>query len=58
MNEQNPFFTRYNTPHQTIPFNLIRNEHYEPAMMEGMRIQDEEINHIIDNPEPQPLKIQ
>ncbi|MBP3715310.1 MAG: M3 family metallopeptidase [Phocaeicola sp.] len=52
MNEQNPFFTRYNTPHQTIPFNLIRNEHYEPAMMEGMRIQDEEINHIIDNPEP------
>ena len=52
MNEQNPFFTRYNTPHQTIPFNLIRNEHYEPAMMEGMRKQDEEINHIIDNPEP------
>lgn len=51
MNEQNPFFTRYNTPHQTIPFNLIRNEHYEPAMMEGMRIQDEEISHIIDNPE-------
>lgn len=52
MNEQNPFFTRYNTPHQTIPFNLIRNEHYEPAMMEGMRKQDEEISHIIDNPEP------
>ena len=52
MNEQNPFFTRYNTPHQTIPFNLIRNEHYEPAMMEGIRKQDEEISHIIDNPEP------
>ena len=52
MNEQNPFFTRYNTPHQTIPFNFIRNEHYEPAMMEGMRKQDEEISHIIDNPEP------
>ena len=52
MNEQNPFFTRYNTPHQTIPFNLIRNEHYEPAMMEGMRKQDEEISHIIDNPGP------
>ena len=52
MNEQNPFFTRYNTPHQTIPFNLIQNEHYEPAMMEGMRKQDEEISHIIDNPEP------
>ena len=52
MNEQNPFFTRYNTPHQTIPFNLIRNEHYEPAMMVGMRKQDEEISHIIDNPEP------
>ena len=52
MNEQNPFFTRYNTPHQTIPFNLIRNEHYEPAMMEGLRKQDEEISHIIDNPGP------
>ena len=52
MNEQNPFLTKYETPHQTTPFNLIRNEHFEPAMMEGMKRQNEEIDHIIQNPEP------
>lgn len=52
MNEQNPFLTKYETPHQTTPFNLIRNEHFEPAMMEGMKHQNEEIDHIIQNPEP------
>ncbi len=52
MNEQNPFLTKYETPHQTTPFNLIRNEHFEPAIMEGMKRQNEEIDHIIQNPEP------
>lgn len=52
MNEQNPFLTKYDTPHQTTPFDRIRNEHFEPAMLEGMKKQDEEINLMLQNPEP------
>ena len=28
----NPFLNRYDTPHGTVPFHLIRPEHYEPAI--------------------------
>ncbi|MCE2615665.1 M3 family metallopeptidase [Phocaeicola oris] len=51
MSEQNPFLTIYQTPHQTVPFNLIKVEHYEPAMREGMKREEDEINAIINNPE-------
>lgn len=47
---QNPFFTVYHTPRHTVPFNLIRTEHYEPAIHEGIKMQEEEINAIIQNP--------
>ena len=47
---QNPFFTVYHTPRHTVPFNLIRTEHYEPAINEGIKMQEEEINAIIQNP--------
>ena len=46
----NPFLNRYDTPHGTVPFHLIRPEHYEPAVKEGMRREDEEIKAITDNP--------
>ena len=49
---QNPFLHTYHTPHQTTPFNLIQLSDYEPAIREGMRIEDEEIKAITDNPEP------
>ncbi len=47
----NPFFGTYNTPHGTVPFDQIKLEHYEPAIVEGMAQQKAEIEAIINNPE-------
>lgn len=43
----NPFFTTY----EYIPFDQIKNEHYEPAMMKGMEEEDKEIEAIVSNPD-------
>ena len=48
---QNPFLTAYHTPHQTVPFHLIKVEHYEPAIHQGMEEHNREIDAIINNPE-------
>lgn len=48
---KNPFLNPYNTPHGTAPFHHIKIEHYEPAIMEGMKEQNEEIDAIVNNPE-------
>ena len=48
---QNPFFLPYGTPHNTAPFDRIRIEDYEEAMLEGIRRDDEQIEKIINNPE-------
>ena len=49
---ENPFFSKkYNTPYETPPFDKIRFEHYEPAMMEGMRLESEAIETLCNNPE-------
>jgi len=48
---KNPFFEPYSTPHNTVPFNLIRMEDYEEAFMEGIRRDDEQIAKTINNPE-------
>ena len=48
---QNPFLEKYDTPHGTPPFHLIKNEHYEPAVREGIRRQMAEIDAIISNPQ-------
>ena len=50
-NRQNPFFQPYSTPHDTVPFDRIRLEDYEEAMLEGIRRDDEQIEKIINNPE-------
>ena len=47
----NPFFEKYNTPHDTAPFNRIRLEDYEEAFMEGIRRDNEQIDKIVNNPE-------
>ena len=48
----NPLLTnKFKTPHGTIPFSQIKLEHFEPAIMEGMRLEDEAIQAIISNPE-------
>ena len=46
----NPFFLPYNTPHDTAPFDRIRMEDYEEAMLEGIRRDDEQIDKIVNNP--------
>ena len=46
----NPFFLPYNTPHDTAPFDRIRIEDYEEAMLEGIRRDDEQIDKIVNNP--------
>lgn len=48
----NPFFEKYDTPHATVPFDKIKNEHYEPAILEGIKQQAAEIEAITSNQEP------
>lgn len=48
---QNPFFLPYGTPHDTAPFDRIRLEDYEEAMLEGIRRDNEQIEKLINNPE-------
>ncbi|MBQ7181797.1 MAG: M3 family metallopeptidase [Bacteroidaceae bacterium] len=51
LNKDNIFLnTPYGTPHETVPFQKIRTEDYEEAVMEGMRQEDDAIQRIIDNP--------
>ena len=47
----NPFFEAYNTPFEVPPFDKIKNEHFAPALREGMRKHQEEIDAIANNPE-------
>ena len=47
----NPFLQPYNTPHDTTPFDRIKISDYEPAIREGMKVEDEEIKAIIENTE-------
>ncbi len=50
--EENPFFSDYDTPFGVPPFDLIENAHFEPAILEGINQHEEEIQAIIDNPAP------
>lgn len=45
----NPLLSRYKTPHQTIPFNEIKNEHYMPAFKQAMAEQLIEVEKIVNN---------
>ena len=42
----NPFLSEYKTPHHTVPFDLIKTEHFEEAVREGIRLEEEEISKI------------
>ena len=48
---KNPFFEPYGTPHDTVPFDRIKLEHFEEAFMEGIRRDNEQIEKMINNPE-------
>lgn len=46
----NPLLETYKTPHQTIPFNQIKTEHYLPAFDVAMKQHTQEVDAIINNP--------
>lgn len=48
---QNPFFTEYQTPFGVPPFDLIKNEHYLPAITAGIKQKEEEVLKIANNTE-------
>lgn len=48
----NPLIANWNTPFETPPFELIKNNHFEPAILEGIDEQEKEIDAIINNSEP------
>ncbi|TNJ34750.1 M3 family metallopeptidase [Arenimonas terrae] len=48
---QNPFFAASTLPYQAPPFDLIKDEHYAPALEKGMAEQRAEIDAIAANPE-------
>lgn len=47
----NPFFEAYDTPFEVPPFDKIKNEHFSPAILEGIKQQQAEINAIVNNTE-------
>lgn len=47
----NPFFEPYNTPFEVPPFDKIKNEHFAPAIREGIKQQQAEIDAIVNNAE-------
>ena len=50
-NEDNPFFKPYNTPFDTPPFDRIKNEHFLPAVQEGIQREQVEIDALVNNPD-------
>ncbi len=49
--EDNPLLATWDTPYGAPPFNLIENKHYKPALQEGIRIQQAEIDGIANSHE-------
>jgi peptidyl-dipeptidase Dcp len=47
----NPFLSKYNIPHGTVPFDKIKIRDYEPAFEEAMKIHNQEIQKIVSNKE-------
>lgn len=45
----NPFFESYDTTFGTIPFNKIKNEHYIPAVTEGIEEAKAEVDALVNN---------
>jgi peptidyl-dipeptidase Dcp len=48
----NPFFQAYNTPFNVPPFEKIKNEHFKPAILEGIAKHQAEIDAIANNTQP------
>lgn len=49
---ENPFFSEFSTPFQVPPFDLIEEAHFMPAYEKAIAEQKQEINDIVNNPDP------
>ncbi len=49
--EKNPLLSKFDTPYGVPPFDLIKAEHYEPALRHAMSLHNAEIDAIVANPE-------
>ncbi len=49
--KDNPFYSEYQTPFHVPPFDKIKLSHIEPAYLDGIKQQEEEIAKIISNKE-------
>ena len=47
---KNPFFEPYNTPHDVAPFDRIRLEDFEEAMLEGIGVVERHMKKSYTNP--------
>ncbi len=47
----NPFFSEWNTPHGVPPFDEIKEEHFLPAIKEGIKQQEAEVKAIVESSE-------
>ncbi|MBR3532157.1 MAG: M3 family metallopeptidase [Bacteroidaceae bacterium] len=47
----NPFISTYNTPHETVPFDKISIDDFEPAILKGIEEEDKHIDAIVNNPQ-------
>ncbi len=47
----NPFFEAYDTPFEVPPFDKIKNEHFAPAIRQGIVQKEKEVDAIVENPE-------
>jgi peptidyl-dipeptidase Dcp len=51
ISETNPLLANYDTPYQAPPFDRIENDHYKPAILEAIKINQKEIEAIANNPD-------
>lgn len=50
LKKENPLVMQWTTPHQTPPFDLIKIEHYRPAMLYAIELAKQDIEAIVNNP--------
>ena len=48
----NPFFQAYDTPFNVPPFDKIKNEHFKPAILEGISTHQAEVDAVANNTQP------
>ncbi len=54
--EDNPLLAAYDTPYEVPPFDLIKDEHFRPAIREAIHIHDAEVNTIANSHEKPDFK--